>query len=237
MLALRTLGRRPVAKQGLARLLGSTAGPTSPWGVARGAGARPQALSRSLHVTPVSNAKVHNKHIDEEYNQDDTPFEWSKESLVAIEDVLSKYPSNYPMSAAIPVLWIAQKQHGGWLPLAAMNATAEVCKMAPILVYEVATFYTMFNRYCAAVVSPALPRLTRLRSSRRLACWWLSRARCACAPTRPAIDSLYRASVRSKKIGKYNIQMCTTTPCMVLGAYDVLDTIKSTLDCAVGGAA
>jgi NADH-quinone oxidoreductase E subunit len=183
MLALRTLGRRPVAKQGLARLLGSTAGPTSPWGVARGAGARPQALSRSLHVTPVSNAKVHNKHIDEEYNQDDTPFEWSKESLVAIEDVLSKYPSNYPMSAAIPVLWIAQKQHGGWLPLAAMNATAEVCKMAPILVYEVATFYTMFNR---------------------------------------------------KKIGKYNIQMCTTTPCMVLGAYEVLDQIKSHLSMEVG---
>ena len=68
------------------------------------------------------------------------------ESLLAIEDVLSKYPSNYPQSACIPVLWIAQKQHGGWLPLAAMDKTAEVCKMPPILVYEVATFYTMFNR-------------------------------------------------------------------------------------------
>ena len=44
-----------------------------------------------------------------------------------------------------------------------------------------------------------------------------------------------RVHLRSKKIGKYNIQMCTTTPCMVLGAYDVLDTIKTTLNCKVGG--
>ncbi len=104
------------------------------------------ALWRPLHTSRVVQAKVHNKHIDETYNTKETPFEFTPESLLAIEDVLSKYPSNYPQSACIPVLWIAQKQHGGWLPLAAMDKTAEVCKMPPILVYEVATFYTMFNR-------------------------------------------------------------------------------------------
>ena len=40
----------------------------------------------------------------------------------------------------------AQRQHGGWLPLAAMNHVAEILDMAPMRIYEVATFYTMFNR-------------------------------------------------------------------------------------------
>ena len=52
---------------------------------------------------------------------------------------------------------------------------------------------------------------------------------------RPALTPPAAAARRSKKIGKYNIQMCTTTPCMVMGAYDVLDTIKETLDCKIGG--
>ena len=41
---------------------------------------------------------------------------------------------------------LAQRQSGGWLPLAAMDKVAKVCEVAPIKVYEVATFYTMFNR-------------------------------------------------------------------------------------------
>jgi NADH-quinone oxidoreductase E subunit len=43
------------------------------------------------------------------------------------------------------LLWIAQEQHGGWLPRAAMDHVAQILEMAPIRVYEVATFYTMFN--------------------------------------------------------------------------------------------
>eukprot|EP01043_Picozoa_sp_COSAG02_P019227 COSAG02_NODE_919_length_15936_cov_5.055314_17_plen_147_part_00 len=130
------LGRMISARRGAVRAVsarvGAPAGRTTLW--------------RPLHTSRVVQAKVHNKHIDETYNTKETPFEFTPESLLAIEDVLSKYPSNYPQSACIPVLWIAQKQHGGWLPLAAMDKTAEVCKMPPILVYEVATFYTMFNR-------------------------------------------------------------------------------------------
>ena len=44
------------------------------------------------------------------------------------------------------MLDLAQRQHGGWLPLAAMNKVAEVVEEHPMRVYEVATFYTMFNR-------------------------------------------------------------------------------------------
>lgn len=46
----------------------------------------------------------------------------------------------------IPLLDLAQQQHGGWLPVSAMNAVAKVIEVAPIRVYEVATFYSMFNR-------------------------------------------------------------------------------------------
>ena len=45
----------------------------------------------------------------------------------------------------LPLLDLAQRQHGGWLPRAAMDHVAGMLEMAPIRVYEVATFYTMFN--------------------------------------------------------------------------------------------
>eukprot|EP00611_Tribonema_gayanum_P014660 TRINITY_DN2610_c0_g1_i4.p4 TRINITY_DN2610_c0_g1~~TRINITY_DN2610_c0_g1_i4.p4 ORF type:complete len:141 (-),score=69.63 TRINITY_DN2610_c0_g1_i4:733-1155(-) len=51
-----------------------------------------------------------------------------------------------PITAAIPLLDLAQRQNGGWLPLAAMNKVAAVIGVQPMRVYEVATFYTMFNR-------------------------------------------------------------------------------------------
>ena len=49
-------------------------------------------------------------------------------------------------SAVIPLLDLAQQQHNGWVPVAAMNKIASILEVAPIRVYEVATFYTMFNR-------------------------------------------------------------------------------------------
>lgn len=63
-----------------------------------------------------------------------------------MNEIISRYPPNYKASAVIPVLDIAQQQNGGWLSLAAMNRVAQILGMAPIRVYEVATFYTMFNR-------------------------------------------------------------------------------------------
>ncbi|KAJ6399372.1 hypothetical protein OIU77_020006 [Salix suchowensis] len=66
--------------------------------------------------------------------------------LKEVKEILSHYPSNYKQSVVIPLLDLAQQQHEGWLPVSAMNAVAKVIEVAPIRVYEVATFYSMFNR-------------------------------------------------------------------------------------------
>lgn len=76
--------------------------------------------------------------------QPDT-FEWSPESKAKAEFWLAKYPKDRKRSAIIPLLWIAQKQVGGWLPEPAIRQVAEDCGMAYIRALEVATFYTMFN--------------------------------------------------------------------------------------------
>ena len=46
----------------------------------------------------------------------------------------------------MPILDLAQRQYNGWLPISAMNKTAEILQCNPMRVYEVATFYTMYNR-------------------------------------------------------------------------------------------
>ena len=77
-----------------------------------------------------------------------------------------KYSSNNKSSAVIPVLFIAQKQNNNFLTLSAMNKVAKILEMTPMQVYEVAAFYTMFNR---------------------------------------------------TKVGKYHLQVCGTTPCLLRG--------------------
>jgi NADH dehydrogenase (ubiquinone) flavoprotein 2 len=59
---------------------------------------------------------------------------------------MSRYPENYKQAAIIPLLDLAQRQCGGWLPLAAINKVAKTVEAEPMAVYEVVTFYTMFNR-------------------------------------------------------------------------------------------
>jgi NADH-quinone oxidoreductase subunit E len=63
----------------------------------------------------------------------------------AIEKILARYPEERQASAVMPLLDLAQRQSGGWLPKAAMDHIAEMLGMAPIRVYEVATFYTMYK--------------------------------------------------------------------------------------------
>jgi NADH-quinone oxidoreductase E subunit len=72
-------------------------------------------------------------------------FEFSRENLDRAKAHMAKYPPGRQASAVLPLLWIAQEQSGGWLPRAAMDHVAQILEMAPIRVYEVATFYTMFN--------------------------------------------------------------------------------------------
>ncbi len=72
-------------------------------------------------------------------------FSFNSEVLEAAEAIIAKYPEGRQASAVLPLLDLAQRQHDGWLPHAAMNYVAEMLDMAPIRVYEVATFYTMYN--------------------------------------------------------------------------------------------
>ena len=72
-------------------------------------------------------------------------FDFTEENLERAKAHIAKYPAGRQASAVLPLLDLAQRQHGGWLPRAAMDRVAELLEMAPIRVYEVATFYTMFN--------------------------------------------------------------------------------------------
>ncbi len=72
-------------------------------------------------------------------------FAFSKEAEKQVKAWIAKYPKGKERSAVIPLLWIAQKDNGGWLSEPAMRAVGERLGMAPIRVLEVATFYTMFK--------------------------------------------------------------------------------------------
>ncbi len=72
-------------------------------------------------------------------------FAFSKAGEKEAKYWIAKYPKGKERSAVIPLLWIAQKDNGGWLSEPAMRVVAERLDMAPIRVLEVATFYTMFK--------------------------------------------------------------------------------------------
>eukprot|EP00806_Schmidingerella_arcuata_P001504 Macronucleus_2357.p1 GENE.Macronucleus_2357~~Macronucleus_2357.p1 ORF type:complete len:246 (+),score=91.13 Macronucleus_2357:1-738(+) len=131
--------------------------------------------STSLLAMPVRNFGAFANHRNTEDNLEETPFEFNSESYAAIEQLLTKYPDNYKSSAIIPVLFIAQKQNNNFLTLSAMHKSAKVLEMTPMQVYEVAAFYTMFNR---------------------------------------------------TRVGKYHLQVCGTTPCMLRGARDIIQAVK-----------
>ena len=102
-------------------------------------------------------------------------FEFTANSLAAAKEIVSKYPEGKQQSAVMALLYIVQKQNDNWIPLAAMKYIGKFLDMPYIKVYEVATFYTMYN------LSP---------------------------------------------VGKHFIQVCTTTPCMIRGAYKLVEACK-----------
>lgn len=67
------------------------------------------------------------------------------EVLEQVDKIIARYPEGRQKSALIPVLHIAQKEFGGWLDVPVMDYVADLLQIKPIEVYEVATFYTMFN--------------------------------------------------------------------------------------------
>ena len=72
-------------------------------------------------------------------------FDFTPDNRAAVDAEIAKYPEGRQQSAVMAALDIAQRQHDGWLPRAAMDRVAEILDMPKISVYEVATFYTMYN--------------------------------------------------------------------------------------------
>ena len=112
------------------------------------------------------------------HSEQPNTFKFNDKNLKMVEDILSKYPSQNKKSAVMPFLYLAQRQNNNWIPLAAMKYIAKYLEISYINVYEVATFYSMYNL----------------------------------AP-----------------VGKYFIQICTTTPCMIRGAYKLVDVCKKNI--------
>ncbi len=102
-------------------------------------------------------------------------FEFSKINLEIAKKIISNYPEDKQQSAVMALLYISQRQNNNWIPLVAMKYIAKFLSMPYIKVYEVATFYTMYNL----------------------------------AP-----------------VGDYFFQVCTTTPCMIRGAYKLVEVCK-----------
>ena len=92
--------------------------------------------------------------IDADYQPDS--FEFTKVNQKAVKELIARYPAGRQQSAVMPLLDLAQRQvgaegakasppYGGWIPRAAMDHIAEILDMHPIKVYEVASFYSMYN--------------------------------------------------------------------------------------------
>ena len=71
--------------------------------------------------------------------------EFSQERLKEVQAIIARYPEGKQRSAVIPVLHLAQQEFGGWLSTQTMDYVASLLNMLPIEVYEVATFYSMYN--------------------------------------------------------------------------------------------
>jgi NADH dehydrogenase (ubiquinone) flavoprotein 2 len=129
-----------------------------------------------------------------ELNASYQPSEFSFRDGGIVKEIISRYPSGRQQSAMMPLLDLAQRQvaqdganakppYGGWIPRAAMDEIARIIGVAPMKVYEVATFYSMYNL----------------------------------AP-----------------VGKYLIQVCTTTPCWLCGSSKIVDACEKTLGVHMG---
>ncbi|HLU17025.1 MAG TPA: NAD(P)H-dependent oxidoreductase subunit E [Edaphocola sp.] len=72
-------------------------------------------------------------------------IQFSEDKLKKVSEIIARYPEGKQKSALIPILHLAQEEFGGWLDVPVMDYVASLLDIKPIEVYEVATFYTMFN--------------------------------------------------------------------------------------------
>ncbi|KAH0565471.1 hypothetical protein GP486_001131 [Trichoglossum hirsutum] len=94
--------------------------------------------------TRVSSETLH-VHRDTAGNNPSIPFKFNEQSLKLIDEILKRYPPQYKKAAVMPLLDLGQRQHG-FTSISVMNEVAKILEMPPMRVYEVATFYTMYNR-------------------------------------------------------------------------------------------
>ncbi|EIW68907.1 NADH dehydrogenase (ubiquinone) flavoprotein 2 [Tremella mesenterica] len=85
-------------------------------------------------------------HRDTDYNNPSIPFTFTPDNLKRAKEIISRYPPQYKKAAVMPILDLGQRQNKGWTSISVMNAVAELLEMPRMRVYEVATFYTMYNR-------------------------------------------------------------------------------------------
>lgn len=128
-------------------------------------------------VIPVRGSHMIGVHRDTPENNSEIPFEFTPENEKRAAAIIQKYPPQYKKGACMPLLDLAQRQIG-FTSISAMNYVAKKLDMPPMRVYEVATFYTMYQR---------------------------------------------------KPVGKYHVQVCTTTPCQLCNSDQVMETVVKEL--------
>ncbi|PTB68641.1 hypothetical protein BBK36DRAFT_1111981 [Trichoderma citrinoviride] len=107
------------------------------------AAARPHARAFSLTASrPSDTLQVHRNTPD---NNPDLPFKFNAQNEKLIAEILKRYPPQYKKAAVMPLLDLGQRQHG-FTSISVMNEVARLLEMPPMRVYEVASFYTMYNR-------------------------------------------------------------------------------------------
>jgi NADH-quinone oxidoreductase subunit E len=72
-------------------------------------------------------------------------IKFSEATLALVQKIIKRYPEGRSKSALLPILHLAQAEFNGWLSPAAMDYVASILNIKPVEVYEVASFYTMFN--------------------------------------------------------------------------------------------
>jgi NADH-quinone oxidoreductase subunit E len=72
-------------------------------------------------------------------------IQFNDKTMLKVNEIISRYPDGKQKSALIPVLHLAQLEFGGWLDVSTMDYVASILKIEPIEVYEVASFYSMYN--------------------------------------------------------------------------------------------
>ncbi|KAI9216563.1 thioredoxin-like [2Fe-2S] ferredoxin-domain-containing protein [Blastocladiella britannica] len=137
---------------------------------------------RALSATAISRSDKLFVHRDTPTNNANVPFAFSPENAKRAAEIIAKYPPQYKKGAIMPLLDLGQRQLG-YTSLGVMQEVARMVESPPMRVYEVATFYTMYNR---------------------------------------------------DPVGKYFVQVCTTTPCQLCGSTKILHAIEDHLGVKAG---